>query len=271
MRTSRRAPRRTRAPARRYSSSSGHEGQPERRIARLAAEHVAPAHARTAAPPPRAPTGSAPPAPAAPTASRATAASGRCRSATAPRFRRRRGDRRRRSDLAAHARSASPCQGRSRSRQPSASHSSSPASRLNGAGSDGHRSRLRAPCAIDELDVELRLQPHPVGRCRSSRRNAERLVVAAQQHVLAVVDALAGLGIGESDARGRRGRLWLPARSTRAPRADRSTAARRPATPAPITMTSGWSFQFQSDDAPSSQVDCGDHRLPRARARGCGR
>ena len=71
-----------------------------------------------------------------------------------------------------------------------------PPSRCSGDGQCGHRSTDRRPSAIEIGHVERRLHAHVrLGADAAEKR--ERLVIAAEQHVLAVVDQLAGLAIAE--------------------------------------------------------------------------
>ena len=82
------------------------------------------------------------------------------------------------------------------SRQSSASHSMTPASRCNGAGSVGQTSRERCPVAIDHGDGQLRLHAHVIEDAHLAEK-VERRGVAPEQHVLAVVHDLAGFAIGK--------------------------------------------------------------------------
>ena len=66
----------------------------------------------------------------------------------------------------------------------------------------------------------------------------ERLVVAADEHVLAVVDGLAGLRIDERRRPSAEAGPRLEDEHARAARRPATTAALRPAKPAPTTMTS---------------------------------
>ena len=244
-----------------YSSSSGHSGKPERRVSRTAAEHLAPARARTAARPPRAIDWFS--------AASASGSHSISRSRAVWPL------------LISHSSTVSPGDAAMRvgvcplpsarcpacairigrampqRRQPiapaSASQSSSPPSRLSGARQ--RRTAQPAPRAraIDEVDVETRLQPHAIVRADLSQER-ERLVVAAEQHVLAVVDALARLRIGERGrAAAEHGLRFEHEHRARRARAS-ATAALSPATPAPMTMTSGdaWSFQRHHDLQPGA-------------------
>ena len=131
-------------------------------------------------------------------------ASGRSARATAPPFRQ--GTPRRGSSsalcplpsaLSARSESAARCLSAASSiAPPSASQSNSPPRRLNGAGSGGSRRRLFTPVAIDELDIQIWLHQDAI-LCAKLPQKRERLVVTSHQHVLAVVDPLAGLRIAE--------------------------------------------------------------------------
>ena len=91
--------------------------------------------------------------------------------------------------------------------------------------------------AIDEIDLERRLHADAIlGAYLPQKR--EGLVIAAEHHVLSVVDALAGLRVGKRGGPPAQHGLRLEYGDARA-RAARWTAARRPATPAPTTTTSG--------------------------------
>ena len=72
----------------------------------------------------------------------------------------------------------------------------SPPSRLSGGGSDGHARRDGAARAIDDVDREPVLHLHVILGADAPEER-EGVAIAAKQHVLAVVDALAGRGIGE--------------------------------------------------------------------------
>ena len=108
--------------------------------------------------------------------------------------------------------------------------------RLSGDGSAGRRRRYAAS-AIDELDLEARLHAHAILGADPPQER-ERLVIAAEQHVLAVVDPLAGLRIGERRGAPAEHGLRFEHEHTRAA-LRQPTAARRPAKPPPMTMTSG--------------------------------
>ena len=71
-----------------------------------------------------------------------------------------------------------------------------------------------------------------------SSQKRERLGVAAEQHVLAVVDELAGLAIGERRRAAAEPRARLEHEHARAVAAPAATAALNPAKPAPMTTTS---------------------------------
>ena len=75
-------------------------------------------------------------------------------------------------------------------------HRMTPASRCSGGGSDGHLEARRTAVSIDHVDVQVGLHVH-VRRGVDPTEKPERLVVAADEHVLPVVDALAGRRIGE--------------------------------------------------------------------------
>ena len=119
----------------------------------------------------------------------------------------------------------------------SASQRSTPPSRCSGGGSGGQRSTDRRPCdrgtgsVSDGCSADVRLRTDP-------SQELERLVVAAEQHVLAVVDELAGLAIGE---RGRPSAKLRPRveHEHALARLGQQAAALRPAKPAPTTTTSG--------------------------------
>ena len=187
-----------------YSSSSGHVGRPRRRMRGLRRRTCEPARRQTAVRRLSGSTDSAQRARAAPTASRAIAVSGRSGRATARPFRPARPRRGSPSALwplpsALSARSVSAAamfSAASRSRHPSASQSKSPPRRLKGAGSGGNRSRLLHACAIDELDIQIWLHQDAI-ICAQLPQERERLLVTSHQHVLAVVDPLAGLRIVE--------------------------------------------------------------------------
>ena len=107
-----------------------------------------------------------------------------------------------------------------------ATSAATPAARCQGAGSRGQRSRDRVPCAIDERHVEAVLQRHAIAGA-DGVEEAEGLVVAAGEDVLAVVDAVAGLAIVECAWRARRGVRALRARARGARARPARTAARQ--------------------------------------------
>ena len=75
-------------------------------------------------------------------------------------------------------------------------HAMTPPSRCSGGGSGGHSRRDDAAVPIDHVDVQLGLHVH-VACGADAAEKRERLVIAAEEHVLAVVHALAGGRIGE--------------------------------------------------------------------------
>ena len=83
-----------------------------------------------------------------------------------------------------------------RSRQPSASQRHDAGQQVQRRRQRRAREPRRAPGAIDDVDRELLLDAH-VRLGADAAQEAERLVVAAEEHVLAVVHALAGGRIGE--------------------------------------------------------------------------
>ena len=124
---------------------------------------------------------------------------------------------------------------RHRSRQSSASHASTPASRCSGDGSGGQRQTRRAPARSITSTAEPGCS-ETKARCRCGGES-ERLVIAADEHVLAVVDALAGRRIGERGGAPAQRRPRLEDEHA-APRSASAVAALRPAKPPPMTMTS---------------------------------
>ena len=83
-----------------------------------------------------------------------------------------------------------------RSPQPSASHASTPARKCSGDGSAGKRQDAVVAATIDHRQLQSALPAHAIGGADAIEKR-QRLDVAAHQDVLAVVDALAGCGIGE--------------------------------------------------------------------------
>ena len=73
---------------------------------------------------------------------------------------------------------------------------SSPPARCSGGRQSGHSRRVIGALRVDAGEGELLLELHGVRRA-DPRQVAPRLVVAPHQHVLAVVDELAGLAVEE--------------------------------------------------------------------------
>ena len=126
----------------------------------------------------------------------------------------------------------------SRSRQTSASQSSTPASRCSGA-------RQRRDTSSRDRRPARSIIVTPSCGCRRTlsigadlAQKRERLGVAAEQHVLAVVDELAGLAIGERRRAAAEPAARLEHEHARAVARRAATAALRPAKPAPTTTTS---------------------------------
>ena len=111
----------------------------------------------------------------------------------------------------------------------------------------------RTAVSIDHVDVQVGLHVHVRGGVDATEK-AERLVIAADQHVLPVVDALAGRRIGEG---GRPPPSVGRASSTRTrtPRSASAVAALRPAKPPPITTTSPLNARFPRPKAQASMLD----------------
>ena len=204
-----------------YISCSGSSRQHERRVARGSGRTSRPARARTAPRPPRPATGSAPRAPAAPTATRAAARVWPCRisqlvdglvrrarPAPSPAL-----------ELAgARAAAAPPSAARcSRSRQRQrVPVEARRRRRCSGGGSAGQRStRSPARASIIGTSSDGCMRTLPCGADPAQER--ERLAVAAEQHVLAVVDELAGLAIDERGRAAAQPRRGLEHEHARAP------------------------------------------------------
>ena len=103
----------------------------------------------------------------------------------------------------------------SRSRHPSALQSSSPADEVERRRQTGKAQPASLARAIDEIDLEARLHAHTIlGADLPQER--ERLVIAAEHHVLPVVDPLAGLRIVERRRAPAEHRLRLEHGDTRA-------------------------------------------------------
>ena len=120
------------------------------------------------------------------------------------------------------------------------------------------------PSAIDEVDIEVRLQPDAI-LCAQLPEERERLVVTSEQHVLAVVDPLACLGIAEGRGPAAQHRLGFEHQHLRAARRRARQRPSDPATPAPITMTSGDVSDIISGTMTFIHVERSNHRLPWAR------
>ena len=84
----------------------------------------------------------------------------------------------------------------SRSAHDSAFHRSSPPARCSGGRQAGHSRRRDRPARVDAGERQPRLELHGIGR-PDARQVLPRLVVAAHQHVLAVVHVLARLPVEE--------------------------------------------------------------------------
>ena len=119
----------------------------------------------------------------------------------------------------------------SRSRHETPSQSSTPASRCSGDGSAGQLSRDRRPRAVDHRRPPAAAAGGTLSGAPMSRRKRERLRVAAEQHVLAVVDELAGCRDRGTTVARPPSRALASSTSTRAPRDASRTAALRPAEP----------------------------------------
>ena len=177
-------------------------GRQDQRRRRSARARTSPrARARTARPPLRLATDSAPRPRAAPRATRAAARLCPClRSHARHRELVRRPARGRIARQRAPRRAQRPRHPQHRQPiAPAAAHPSRARRRAGAAAAAarGQRSTERRPCAIEERHAQRRLR---AGRCRSAPIRAqerERLAIAAEEHVLAVVDELAGLAIGE--------------------------------------------------------------------------
>ena len=124
----------------------------------------------------------------------------------------------------------------SRSRQPRASQSSTPAPPdESGAGSARALEARRPTLPVHHRHGQLRLEPHVLERADLAEER-EGLDVAAEQDVLAVVDPLAGVAVAERRRAPAEPRARLEHQDPRARAAARRTAALRPAKPAPMTI-----------------------------------
>ena len=126
----------------------------------------------------------------------------------------------------------------------------------------------RAPSgAVDHRDRELRLQADVVAGADVAQE-CERVGVAAEQHVLAVVDQLAGLAIRERGRASAEARARFEHAARVLPRLVRRTAALRPANAGAddddIEVSCDARFIMSGPDPLSER----DQRLPRARHAG---